>query len=397
MRNIRPAHIFTLTLVFLLISPYIYIGKAEEYDAEENLYVVGEIPEVSIGNDTVINLIFEDYSGLNYTKWVKISWALVHLVWPITFGYILGGGKKGLEEFKKYVCLHSIEFQAYIDGNISGWHAIVEPSLITGSTFGRKAKLTLKVRIDGPTVYPMANVIIKVIRKGAGGEVLGISYHRISLKAEHIYMLDIKPLKSAVEALPGSSVSIPVEITNLGNYVENCIISVEGKEASTLSSGQIITINPGETIRTYVQVYTPFTIFDLGTPRKIEIKAYPSGAPDKVFTAGASVVTRGVSPMFIPVLILIAILVVLIVKVFLQLGGGFTWTKKGEMEEEIKRKFFSVGTEKKEAVRESVKMKREIETVSSKPRSLRRKDLEKLIAKIKKEEMKQKRKFEKNL
>ena len=397
MRNIRFTRIHTLTLIFILISPYIYIGKAEEYDAEENLYVVGEIPEVSIGNDTVINLIFEDYSGLNYTKWVKISWALVHLVWPITFGYILGGGKKGLEEFKKYVCLHSIEFQAYIDGNISGWHAIVEPSLITGSTFGRKAKLTLKVRIDGPTVYPMANVIIKVIRKGAGGEVLGISYHRISLKAEHIYMLDIKPLKSAVEALPGSSVSIPVEITNLGNYVENCIISVEGKEASTLSSGQIITINPGETIRTYVQVYTPFTIFDLGTPRKIEIKAYPSGAPDKVFTAGASVVTRGVSPMFIPVLILIAILVVLIVKVFLQLGGGFTWTKKGEMEEEIKRKFFSVGTEKKEAVRESVKMKREIETVSSKPRSLRRKDLEKLIAKIKKEEMKQKRKFEKNL
>ena len=106
MRNIRPAHIFTLTLVFLLILPYIYIGKAEEYDAEENLYVVGKIPEISIGNDTVINLVFEDYSGLNYTRWVKISWALVHIVWPITFGYILGGGKKGLEEFKSLSLIH---------------------------------------------------------------------------------------------------------------------------------------------------------------------------------------------------------------------------------------------------------------------------------------------------
>jgi len=396
-RNIRPAHIFTLTLVFLLILPYIYIGKAEEYDAEENLYVVGKIPEISIGNDTVINLVFEDYSGLNYTRWVKISWALVHIVWPITFGYILGGGKKGLEEFKRYVCLHSIEFQAYIDGNVSGWHAIIEPSLITGSTSGNKARLTLKVRIDGPTAYPMADVIIKVIRKGAGGEVLGVSYHRISLKAEHIYLLDIKPLKSAVETLPGSSVSIPVEITNLGNYVENYIISVEGKGASAISGGQTITINPGETIKTYVQVYTPFSIFDFGTPRKIEIKAYPSGAPDRVFTAGASVVTRGVSPIFIPVLILIAILIVLIVKMLLQFGKGFTWTKKGKVEEEIKRKFFSVGAEKKEAVRESVKMKSEVKSVSSKPRSLGRKDLEKLMAKIKKEEMKQKRKFEKTL
>ncbi|RLF43223.1 MAG: hypothetical protein DRN18_00635 [Thermoplasmata archaeon] len=393
--------VIPVVVSFLLLTYPIHVTKAQgiEEGAEENLYVVGDLPLVKIGEDTEINLVFEDHIGLNFSRLTNLfpnkpflSFFFGYIYIPVVFGPMTG-----MKTFKNIYCLHTIEFYAYIEGNISGWHAIVEPSVITGSTDGKRANLTLKVRIDGPTVYPMANVVIKVVRKGANGTIIGVSYHKISLKAEHIYLLDIKPLKSAVETSPGSSVSIPVEITNLGNYVENYIISVEGEGASAISSGQTITIDPGETIKTYIHVYTPFSIFDPGTSRKIEIKAYPARSPDNVFTAGASVITRGVSPIFIPVLILIAILIVLIVKMLLQFGKGFTWTKKGKVEEEIKRKFFSVGAEKKETVRESVKMKSEVKSISSKPRSLGRKDLEKLMAKIKKEEMKQKRKFEKTL
>jgi len=407
--NIKLTYVLTLTFVtLLLISPHTYIGKSEETSAEENLYVVGDIPEVSIGNDTTINLVFEDRAGFNYTSWVKLSWVLVHLVWPITFGYIMGGGKKGLEEFKKYACLHSIEFQAYIDGNISGWHAIVEPSLITGSTSGNKAKLSLKVRIDGPTVYPKADVIIKVIRKGAGGKVLGVSYHKITLKAKHIYLLDIKPLKSAIEVLPGSTFSVPVEITNRGNYVETYRISVEGDGVASLFGSQLLTINPGETIKTNIQIYTPFSPFDLGTARKVEIKAYPLSSPENVFTAGISVVTRGTSLQFIPILILIIILLILLVKLLVEISRTYSKPReKGSKNfaSKLKESFGwifpskKIGADKHKVERSEEKIKEKdfqpsgdnlSDTPSPKPRNLK-----KLMSKIKREEMKQKRKFEK--
>ena len=401
MNFIRWNIITALTIVFFLLSSCtIHVAKAEEIeeDAEENLYVVGDIPKVKIGEDTEINLVFEDHIGLNFSRLTNyfpnkpfLSFLFGYIYIPVVFGPMTG-----METFKEIYCLHTIEFHPYIEGNISGWHAIVEPSTITGSTDGKKANLTLKVRVDGPTAHPMANVVIKVVRKGAGGAVIGVSYHKISLKAEHIYMLDIKPLKSTVEALPGSSVSIPVEITNLGNYVENYIISVKGKGVSAISGDQTITINPGETIKTYIQVHTPFTLFDLGTPRKIEIKAYPSEDPDRVFTAGASVVTRGTPLVAIPIIILVIALLILLIKMFVQLKGKFNWTRRNGSEEESKRKFFSAEAEKeKTAQKDDAGMKSKIKDASSKPRSIGRRDLEKLMSKIKKEEMKQKRKFEK--
>lgn len=390
--------ISTLVVVSLLLLPsllpYLHTVRAEDYDAEENIYVVGDLPEVSVGKDTIIKLVFEDHAGFNYTLLVeKFSWPIVHLWWPILFGYLMGGGKKGLEEFQRYVCLHSIEFQAYIDGNLSGWHAIVEPSLITGSTSGHKANLTLKVRVDGPTTYPMADVVIKVIRKGANGEILGISRHKISLKAEHIYLLDVKPLKSVIEALPGSTVTIPVELTNRGNYVETYRIFIRGKGIASLSGSQFITIDPGETVKTSIQVYTPFSFFDLGTPRKIEIEVYPVESPNNVFTAGVSIITRGLALHSIPILILIVIIVIFLIKLLVQaikVRGG----DGGETVKEIFKKMFSKrgGSEKA-----SAKDIREAEFASTQDREKmpKTRDLRKLIAKVKKEEKKQKRKFEK--
>ncbi len=412
MENIKLTHVLTLTFVtLLLISPHIYIGKSEETseetDAEENLYVVGDIPEVSVGNDTTINLVFEDRAGFNYTSWVKTSWVLVHLVWPITFGYIMGGGKKGLEEFKKYICLHSIEFQAYIEGNISGWHAIVEPSLITGSTSGKKAKLSLKVSIDGPTVHPKADVIIKVIRKGAGGKVLGVSYHKITLKAKHIYLLDVKPLKSVIEVLPGSTFSVPVEITNKGNYIETYRISVEGDGLAALVGSQLLTINPGETIKTSVQIYTPFSLFDPGTARKIEIKVYPIGSPQNVFTAGISVVTRGVSLQFIPILILIIILLVLLVRLLVgvsRISGKPREERSKNFTSNFKESIGRISLSKKTGGKRSkvgeknakeINLQSSSDTFADISSPPRQRNLKKLMSKIKKEEMKQKRKFEK--
>ncbi|KAA0008881.1 MAG: hypothetical protein FE042_00870 [Thermoplasmata archaeon] len=398
-----------VTVILFSIPFCCVVSAGEQTDAEENLWVVGDVPEVKIGEDTTIKLHFEDYTGFNYTRWWSslLGRILLHVIWPITIGYCQGG-KEGLEEFKNAACLHSIEFDAYVEDNITGWHAIVEPSLITGSTEGNKANLTLKVRIDGPTVYPMANVIIKVTRKGANGAILGISYHKISLKAEHIYLLDIKPLKSVVEIFPGSSFSVPVEITNRGNYIETYRISVDGDGVASLFGSQLLTINPGETIKTNIQIHTPFSLFDLGTARKVEIKAYPLSSPENVFTAGISVVTRGTSLQFIPVLILIIILLVLLVRLLVQVvriysepGEKRSKNLVSSFRETFGRIFSSrkIGAEKHKVMRSEEKVKeKDLQPSSdnlsdaspSKPRNLK-----KLMSKIKREEMKQKRKFEK--
>ncbi|MCD6542480.1 MAG: hypothetical protein J7K38_04050 [Thermoplasmata archaeon] len=409
--HIKVKFIVTLLTVTLILIPLCFIADAEEQaDAEENLWVVGDIPEIKIGEDTLINLSFEDYTGINYTY--LTNYFKKNPIASFIFGYIyipaVFGPRIGMETFQEFYCLHSIEFHAYIEGNVTGWHAIVEPSLITGSTAGHKANLTLKVRVDGPTVHPMANVVIKVVRKGKGGAVLGVSYHKISLKAEHIYLLDLKPLKSVVETLPGSTLSIPVEITNRGNYIETYRISVDGDGVASLFGSQLLTINPGETIKTNIQIYTPFSPFDLGTARKVEIKAYPLSSPENVFTAGISVVTRGAPLQFIPVLILIIILLVLLVKLMVEISRAYGKPREKEsknfafkLKESFGRIFSSrkIGAKKHEVVRSEERTKeKDLQPSSdnlsdaspSKPRNLK-----KLVSKIKREEMKQKRKFEK--
>jgi len=390
--------VMTVIFLFILLPCTSIISKAQT-DAEETLYVVGDIPPIKIGEDAKINLVFEDHAGYNYTYMIEsFGWFVVNVLWPIEFGLILGGfNRTYYEEFKNYNCLHSIEFYAYIENNISGWHAIVEPSLITGSTAGHKANLTLLVRVDGMTSYPEANVIIKVVRKGRGGAILGVSYHKIPVKAEHIYLLDIRPQKSVINMSPGDSVTIPVEITNKGNYIETYKLVVESNGVSLgLIGEQILTINPGETRKINIQIYAPYTLLDLGTAKKIEIKAYPIGSSDVVFTAGVSIFSRGINLLSLPVVVMFIVVLVLIAYLFTGRERSYLIRPKKEREkylgEKVKGSLFverRVDKFKPETMKEEAEKK--------KTRQVRRKarDIDRIIAKIQKEQEKQRRKLQK--
>ena len=389
-----------MAVIFLFtLLPCTSVISEAQTDAEETLYVVSDIPPIKIGEDTKINLIFEDHAGYNYTYMVEsFGWFVVNVLWPIEFGLILGGfNRTYYEDFKNYNCLHSIEFYAYIENNISGWHAIVEPSLITGSTAGYKANLTLLVRVDGMTSYPKANIIIKVVRKGRGGAILGTSYHKIPVKAEHIYLLDIKLQKSVIDISPGDSVTIPVEITNKGNYIETYKLVVEGNGVSLgLIGEQILTINPGETRKINIQVYAPYSLLDLGTAKKIEIRAYPVDSPDVVFTAGVSIFSRGINIMSLPVIAMIIVILILIAYIFAGRERSYLIRLRKEREKyvgkEIKSNLF---VERRADKLESKTIKEEVE--KKKTRQIRRKvgEIDKIIAKIQKEQEKQRRKLQK--
>jgi len=319
-----------LLLSLIIVSSVTPVASSFEL-AEENLVVTSDIPPIAVGNDTVIDLLFEDCSGINWTEWSEKLGGLAIITWPL-----LG--------FGDVACYHTIEFHTRVEGpdgkNLSGWYAIVKPSKVEKSTQGLRAKLKLIVRIDGMTNYPKATVVIKVVRKGREGAILGVTEHRIKVKAEHIYMVDIRPEKTILEVAPGSLVSVPVTITNMGNYVETFIVAASGeKGARPLFNGQVITLDPGESTKIHIDISVPLNLFDLGTPRSIEVKVYPVGKKEVTFVAGVSVISRGVSVVILPIYALVAILVFVLIKFILTVvKTARKIEKEREKEEEITEK-----------------------------------------------------------
>lgn len=360
-----------LLLSLIIVSSVTPVASSFE-PAEENLVVTSDIPPIAVGNDTVIDLLFEDCSGINWTKWIEKSGGLVMITWPL-----LG--------FRDIACYHTIEFHARVEGpdgrNLSGWYAIVKPSKVEKSTQGHRAKLKLIVRIDGMTNYPKATVVIKVVRKGRGGAILGVTEHRIKVKAEHIYMVDIRPEKTILEVAPGSLVSVPVTITNMGNYVETFIVVASGeKGARPLFNGQVITLDPGESTKIHVDVSVPLSLFDLGTPRSIEVKVYPVGKEDVAFIAGVSIISKGVSVVVFPIYALVAILVFVLIKfIFTAVKTARKMERERKKEEEIAEK--------------SPKPKRSVNEGKERATYLKESILNAKISQILKEQEKQKRKL----
>ena len=197
----------TVTILIFLAYPLHGVVGNENDDYGENLSIKGEIPPIKIGEDTVIDLYYEDFAGLNWTYLLQIG--------PFGGSLLPGGMALFLtisplyRSLRDALCYHTIEFSAYVTDpegkNLSGWYAVVVPSKVEGSTQGHKFPLKLIVRIDGTTTYPKAIVVVKAVRRGKEGKILDVEYHSISVKAEHIYLLDVKPEKTVLETTPGST------------------------------------------------------------------------------------------------------------------------------------------------------------------------------------------------
>ncbi|MCD6411163.1 MAG: hypothetical protein J7L20_01865 [Thermoplasmata archaeon] len=366
----------TVTILIFLAYPLHGVVGNENDDYGENLSIKGEIPPIKIGEDTVIDLYYEDFAGLNWTYLLQIG--------PAGFRLLPGGMALFLtisplyKSLRDALCYHTIEFSAYVTDpegkNLSGWYAVIVPSKVEGSTQGRKFPLKLIVRIDGTTTYPKAIVVVKAVRRGKEGKILDVEYHSISVKAEHIYLLDVKPEKTVLETTPGSTVSIPITITNRGNYAEVYHIEAEGKNGlSPLSGSQFFVINPGESLKVSIDVVTPFSLIDPGTPRSVEIKAFPVGKPDQVFIGSVSIVTKGINLVTVSILILIAVLIFALVKLLTVSLRHGCFKRQKELEKTIEDKSKEEVTQHQETSRQSV--------------------LEEKISQILKEQEKQKRKL----
>ncbi|MCD6236934.1 MAG: hypothetical protein J7K13_03160 [Thermoplasmata archaeon] len=375
--------IVTFSLFFLVLSPSV-LAQDEEEDAQIGIRVEGNIPLIEVGKDTVINITFEDRGSFNWTQLMKsFPYLYMKVVWPYMFGPWV----------KEWLGYHSIDFYPEVKGNISGWYAWMEPSEIVGSTAGTSAKLKLHVRVDERTQSNAAVIRIKCVRRGITGEPIAVSYSEIAVTARAYHYIDVVPLESKKEVSPGSTVTIPVEVKNLGNFVDTFHISVVGENGVVgLASDQILVLNPGESQRIYIQATAPITLFDIGTPKNLKILAYSIHEPDNVFTGEIALINKGI---YLPFLIILIVIIGTIVALLYIYRGSLSNVK---ISFETEKKEI---VEKEEEITEPVERAEEKKSIEFTPKvenpSLQKKRTEKdeLISRILREQDKQKRKFKK--
>ena len=123
-------------------------------------------------------------------------------------------------------------------------------------------------------------------------------YHEVEI------LVKIKPYHSAeldavklVELRPNDLVSIPVSITNIGNYKDTINFRVVSKnEDIRISNPVSITLAPGEKNDTYLGVAIPQSFFDTGTLHEIKIEAYSIDDPNVTIAERTVIVeTRGIN------------------------------------------------------------------------------------------------------
>jgi len=290
------------------------VGEEEE-DAGVALSVIGEIPPITHFQDNVINLQFYDNFGLNWTQILNTFGKgpfkyIIKLEWPFLFGEPF----KWSPEVLEYMGYTTVTFYAEILGNESGWSAYVTPASITQTTGGKQAKIKLHVKVEELTANNSVTVRIKCTRIGVNGGEIGVSYIDIPVKAAPYHYAEVRPATEVKNVAPASETTIPVDITNKGNYFDTFIIYVEGKNGAVgLASQQNLVLNPGETRRIYVRIMTPeVTLFDPGTIRQISVQVYSVNDPSSKFTGSIAIKTFGfyLSP---PLLLGLSIIIFMII------------------------------------------------------------------------------------
>ena len=390
------AIIVTFSLFFLVLSPSV-LAQEEEEDAQVGIRVDGDIPLIEVGKDTVINITFEDRGSLNWSKLLEtygsmfggLGYVYMKVVWPYMFG----------EQITEWMGYHSIDFYPEVEGNVSGWYAWMEPSEIVRSTLGTTANLKLHVRVDERTQSNAAVIRIKCVRRGITGKPIAVSYSEIAVTARAYHYINIVPLESKKEVSPGSTVTIPVDVKNLGNFVDTFHISAVGENGVVgIASDQILVLNPGESQRIYIQATAPITLFDIGTPKNLKILAYSIHEPDNIFTGEIALINKGI---YLPFLIILIVIIGTIVALLYIYRGSLSNIKISFETFETKETKKKETVEKEEEITEPVERSEEKKSIEFTPKvekpsfQKKRTERDELINRILREQDKQKRKFKK--
>ena len=264
------------------------------------------------------------------------------------------------EEFQRtenvpaFYLANTISFEAeFPDGNLGGaWIVTFDPPVIDLKGGGEaKSKMTVTLNAPPDATYPIQDTVIKVKMihtQGAGNlyfppkgseydpllwfisaailpPKFGIRYsgtveineHEaiIAAKIKRFHALDIEA-PSPRKIGPGELVSFPIKVQNLGNYLDSFNFKVTSPhEQLKISAPSVITLQPGETGYTTLDVAASPTFYDVGTLYGIDIEVYSNYEPDTVLAESTAILsTQGIyiSEMNgIYILLVVAILIIL--------------------------------------------------------------------------------------
>ena len=310
-------------LIFPMLAVTSFAQEPGDYGAEVSILPVGEIPAMVVNQENTLKLRFDDNFGVNWTIlqyyvppplsviidgsrglgrvisffWTRLVFPIVHPSWKPFLGY------------------SSIRFQADVVGNPDGWVASVYPNTIGQSTDGTNADLTLKVYVTDLAVVNTITARVAVTRFLKDGSEYGTSYFDIPLRSQKLNWISIVPDDTAKRVPPDSMVTFDIEITNLGYFVDTFALkTTSNSDVKALLSEQSYVLQPNETRRVTLWVYTPETFFDPGTSHVINITAYSLKFPEREFSGGVQVYTHGfyfspLSLFYIGIILLILIII----------------------------------------------------------------------------------------
>ncbi len=290
MRVNRLSIIF-IVLLFASISIVSPVSSQEEqYPADINAQIIGDIPSVAISNWTEIEIEIKDAFGIDWGKlsemlpewWMKLFWPL-NPAFPQPVQRFLGPTSFKLEP-------------EIIQGDPNGWYTKISPTNVGDSLTGDSHRITLSVQADDAYLDNSVVIGIKVTRIDTLGGVIGHSYVYVPVKASPTNFIKMRTLEESTKEAPLKSlVYFTLDIVNEGFYRDVFEFEIEEENGlMALMDQQAVTIHPGETKRVTLEILTPEKLYDLGTPNELKIYVRSSGDETKTLVGNLVVITKGI-------------------------------------------------------------------------------------------------------
>jgi hypothetical protein len=320
----------TIIISLILLSTLFYsclpvqAQEEEEWSAEVNAYIIGEIPSIKVTEWTPINITLNDAFGIDWeylssslfpyaSKFLgpQINVLYMNIVWsisPLMPSYV--------QDFLGYTKIR-LEPEI-VEGNPKGWYLKVTPNFIPEANPGRNYSITLEARVDDSAINYSIIAGIKCTRIDTNGGEIGTSYIYVPIKASPTNYIKMNAIATRKNAGPKSMVYFTFDITNEGYYRDVFQFDLEEENGLlALTNEQAVALNPGETRAITMGVLTPEKFWDPGTPNKIDVNIYSIGDPTKTLVGSLVVYTEGfyISPLVLiiltPIIIILGIIYLL--------------------------------------------------------------------------------------
>jgi hypothetical protein len=295
MRRNRLSIIF-IVLLFASISIVSPVSSQEEqYPADINAQIIGDIPSVAISDWTEIEIEIKDAFGIDWGKFSLpvseggIPWWIMEIIWPLNPSFP--------QPVKRFLGPTSFKLEPEIvQGDSDGWYTKVSPSSIDGSVTGDNHSFTLLVQADDAYLDNSVVIGIKVTRIDTLGGVIGHSYVYVPVKASPTNFIKMRTLEESTKQAPLKSlVYFTLDIVNEGFYRDVFEFEIEEENGlMALMDQQAVTIHPGETKRVTLEILTPEKLYDFGTPNELKIYVRSSGDETKTLVGNLVVITKGI-------------------------------------------------------------------------------------------------------